>query len=201
VPNYFERTLEPVVAPAPERGGAAEESIGAGRAAENAEPPQMLSRPPQQIDGASPLSVGAGAQGEPVHERAPTDAEVRMERLFTLISLLVAITGIGIGILVFEKRPLLALPRILEEKYYVDEIYDAAIINPIKAGSREGLWRLFDVGVIDGLVNGLGRTVREVGDGVRRVQFGFVRSYAAIILLGALAVIGYFVFSFARNLR
>jgi NADH-quinone oxidoreductase subunit L len=203
VPNYFERTLEPVVAHAPERSGATEaEAIGApGQGAEGAEAPQMLSRPPQRVDGASPLSVGEGAQNEPAHERAPTSEEVNTERLFTGISLFVAVLGIGIGILVFQKRPLLAMPRILEEKYYVDELYDAAIINPIKTGSRAGLWQLFDKGVIDGLVNGLGRAMREVGDGVRRVQFGFVRSYAAIILLGALAVIGYFVFSFGRYLR
>ena len=80
----------------------------------------------------------------------------------------------------------------------MDEIYDAALVNPVKTGAREGLWKFFDVGVIDGLVNGLARGMRELGDVARRIQFGFVRSYAAIILLGALAVIGYFVFSFGR---
>jgi NADH-quinone oxidoreductase subunit L len=76
----------------------------------------------------------------------------------------------------------------------VDEVYNATLINPIKVGSREGLWKLFDVGVIDGIVNGLGRAVRELGRVVRYMQVGFVRSYAAIILLGALAVIGYFTY-------
>src|SRR5205823_6789621 len=134
--------------------------------------------------------------GESAGERVPTSEEVSQERLFTGISVLIALAGIGIGWAVFKKRPLREMPRLLENKYYVDEIYDAAIINPIKVGSREGLWRLLDVKVIDGLVNGLGRATREVGDVVRRMQLGFVRSYAAIILLGALAVIGYFVFSF-----
>jgi NADH-quinone oxidoreductase subunit L len=195
VPNYFERTLEPAVAKAPERGGAAgHEAAATGQANE----PRLLSRPPQPVDGASPLSVGEGQQGEHAAERVPAPEELSMERLFTLVSLVIAALGIGIGYLVFSKRPLRPLPRLLENKYYVDEIYDAAIINPIKTGSREGLWRLLDVKVIDGLVNGTGRALRETGDVVRRVQFGFVRSYAAIILLGALAVIGYFVFSFAR---
>ncbi len=201
VPNYFEHTLEPVVAHAPERGGAAQEATGAGHAVESAEAPEMLSRPPQQVDGASPLSVGEGAQGEPAHERAPTAEEVNTERLFTVISVALGLAGIGIGFAVFRRRPLLAMPRLLEQKYYVDEMYDATIINPIKTGSREGLWRLFDLGVIDGLVNGLGRGVREVGDVARRVQFGFVRSYAAIILLGALAVIGYFLYAAVPYLR
>jgi NADH-quinone oxidoreductase subunit L len=86
------------------------------------------------------------------------------------------------------------MPGLLENKYYVDEVYNAALINPIKAGSREGLWKIFDVGVIDGIVNGLGRAVAELGRVVRYLQVGFVRSYAAIILIGALAVIGYFTF-------
>jgi NADH-quinone oxidoreductase subunit L len=209
VPNYFEHTLEPVVAHAPEHGGAAHEATGAGAAHEAAgaagehaaESPQLLSRAPQPTDGAAPLSVGEGAAGgEHAAERVPTAEEVGRERLFTAISLAIGVAGILLGVALFRRKPLRALPRLLEQKYYVDEVYDAAIINPIKQGSREGLWKFFDVGVIDGLVNGLGRGTREVGDVVRRVQFGFVRSYAAIILLGALAVIGWFVFDFGRHL-
>ncbi|HYO90116.1 MAG TPA: hypothetical protein VEQ40_00695, partial [Pyrinomonadaceae bacterium] len=94
----------------------------------------------------------------------------------------------------YKKRPLLKAPRLLEEKYYVDEIYNATVVNPIKAGSREGLWRFFDIGVIDGIVNGMGRGITEIGSVVRYLQVGFVRWYAALILLGAVAVIGYFAF-------
>jgi len=92
------------------------------------------------------------------------------------------------------------MPRLLENKYYVDEAYDAVIINPIKVGSREGLWKIFDVKVVDGLVNGLARATSGVGDIARRLQAGFVRGYAAVILLGALLLIGYFVFNFTRVL-
>jgi NADH-quinone oxidoreductase subunit L len=56
-------------------------------------------------------------------------------------SVVIAALGIAIGWMVFKKRPTLAMPRILENKYYVDEIYDAALIRPIVAGSREGLWK------------------------------------------------------------
>ncbi len=86
------------------------------------------------------------------------------------------------------------MPRILEEKYYVDEIYDATIIKPIEVGSREGLWKLFDVGVIDGLLHALGDAVTESGRLIRHLQGGFVRSYAAIILIGALVLIGFFAY-------
>jgi NADH-quinone oxidoreductase subunit L len=187
VDNYFEKTLEPIINNPNESG----ESV---RAEGEPARPQMLSKEPQPHDGASPLSVGEGAQDEPHTERVATSGEVSQERLFTGISVIIAAIGIFIGWTVFRKRPLKEMPRLLENKYYVDEVYDAALINPIKVGSREGLWKLFDVGVIDGIVNGLGRGVTEIGRVVRHLQVGFVRSYAAIILFGALAVIGYFAY-------
>ena len=50
------------------------------------------------------------------------------------------------------------------------------------------------MGVVDGIVNGLGRAVAQIGAVARYLQPGFVRSYAAIILVGALFVIGYFAY-------
>ena len=93
------------------------------------------------------------------------------------------------------------MPRLLENKYYIDEIYDATIIKPIEVGSREGLWKLFDVGVIDGIIHTLGATVIRFGRTIRYMQIGFVRAYAAIILAGALIIIGYFAYSGAHVLR
>lgn len=189
--NYFEHTLEPVIA-RPAKAG--EATAVAGHSAGEGKAPEMLSKEPQAHDGAPPLSVSEGAPHATGEESAHSPEEVSQERLFTGISVLIALAGIGLGLAVFRKQPLRQMPRLLENKYYVDEVYNAALINPIKAGSREGLWKLFDVGVIDGIVNGLGRAVTEIGRAVRYLQMGFVRSYAAIILLGALAIIGYFTF-------
>jgi NADH-quinone oxidoreductase subunit L len=188
IPNYFEHALEPVIADAPEGAQAAHGEAVAEKqqsSAREAEP---------HGGGASPESVGEGAQHESATERTHSAEEVSQERLFTGISVLIALSGIGAGWAMFRKRPLREMPRLLENKYYVDEAYNAALINPIKVGSREGLWKIFDVGVIDGIVNGLGRSIAEIGRVVRYLQVGFVRSYAAIILLGALAIIGYFTF-------
>jgi NADH-quinone oxidoreductase subunit L len=191
VPNYFEQTLEPVVARAPESNEAAAQSGGAIQHGANAEPPAAHGN-----EGAVPQSVGEGEAGRvPAFEHSPDPGEISAERLFTGISILVGLLGIGIGWVVFSKRPLLQMPRLLENKYYVDEAYDAAIIEPVKTVSREGLWRFFDVGVIDGAVNGLGRVMSMLGGVLRYLQPGFVRSYAAIILLGALAVVAYFAYS------
>jgi NADH-quinone oxidoreductase subunit L len=187
VDNYFERTLEPVIANPSENGQAA-------YAVSEAERPRARSGESAPHDGASPASVGEGAEHEPAGNREHSSAEVSQERLFSGISVAIAAAGMLLGWFVFKKRPLLQMPRLLENKYYVDEIYNAALINPIKTGSREGLWKIFDVGVIDGIVNGLGRSVAEIGRVVRYLQGGLVRSYAAIILIGALAIIGYFTF-------
>ena len=185
--NYIEQTLHPVIAKAPEGG-----------AAEHENEPIWLSPPPQPHDGAPAFA--------PLNEHGAltafdTLAEIRAERLLALLSVLVASFGIATGWLIFKKRPLLQLPRILENKYYVDEIYDAMIINPIKVGSREGLWKLFDVGVIDGFLHSLGDAVTETGKVVRHLQAGFVRGYAAIILLGALAVVAVFAYYGIHILR
>ena len=67
-----------------------------------------------------------------------------------------------------------------------------AIINPIHVVSREALWKLFDQGVIDGVLHSIGDAVTESGRLLRHLQAGFVRGYAAIILVGALAIIGFF---------
>ena len=181
--NYIERTLEPVIAKAP--GGHAE------TAAEHETGPQWLSPKPQAVDGPPAFALlDEHSVGEGFH----SPEEIREERLLALLSIAIALAGIGTGWVIFRKRPLLQLPRILENKYYVDEIYDAAIINPIKVGSREGLWKLFDVGVIDGFLHSLGDAVTETGKVVRHLQAGFVRGYAAIILLGALAVVAFFAY-------
>jgi NADH-quinone oxidoreductase subunit L len=185
--NYIEKTLEPVIAKVP----------GGSTATEHGAEPAWLSPPPQVVDGPPAFApLDEHADGEAFH----SPDEIRAERLLAGVSVLIAALGIAAGWLIFKKRPLLQMPRILENKYYVDEIYDKAIINPIKVGSREGLWKLFDVGVIDGFLHAIGEVVIETGRFARHLQAGFVRGYAAIILLGALAIIGFFTYSALTHL-
>ncbi len=130
----------------------------------------------------------------PEHAVSHSHDEIVAERLLAGGSVAIALIGIGIGWTIFKKRPTLAMPRVLENKYYVDEIYDTALIRPIEAGSREGLWKIFDIGVIDGLLHSIGQAVTELGRLARYLQAGFVRAYAAIILIGALILIGLFAY-------
>ena len=79
--------------------------------------------------------------------------------------------------------------RWLSNKYFVDEGYDAMVVDPVVQGSRTVLWRGMDAGVIDGIVNGVGRRARNVGSGLRTLQSGNIRSYAAWVVLGSVIVI------------
>jgi len=95
---------------------------------------------------------------------------------------------------VYQRDPLRPAPRLLENKYYVDEIYDALFVRPIVRGSTVLLWKVFDVAIIDGAVNGVASAVAACAAVLRRVQTGLVRGYVVMILIGALIVLGYFVF-------
>ncbi|HYI94647.1 MAG TPA: NADH-quinone oxidoreductase subunit L [Bryobacteraceae bacterium] len=79
--------------------------------------------------------------------------------------------------------------RWLYNKYFVDEAYDAMVVEPVVQGSRTVLWRGMDAGLIDGIVNGIGKRSRNVGGGLKLMQSGNIRSYAAWVLLGSLVVI------------
>jgi NADH-quinone oxidoreductase subunit L len=84
------------------------------------------------------------------------------------------------------------LQRLLLNKYYVDEIYDATIVQPIRIVSEAGLWKVIDVKVIDAAVNGVGQTVSGSSDLLRRLQTGSVRAYAASVFFGVVAILGYY---------
>jgi NADH-quinone oxidoreductase subunit L len=74
-------------------------------------------------------------------------------------------------------------------KYFVDEIYDATIVNPIIGGSRDVLWHGADQGLIDGIVNGVGSQSKGIGEWLRLLQSGSIRSYATWIVLGSVALL------------
>ena len=85
------------------------------------------------------------------------------------------------------------LRGVLYNKWYVDEIYDAAVVRPIIAASR-GLWRWVDQGLIDGvLVNGAARLSGRLGLAGARLQSGQINAYAFAIAVGVLILLGFVV--------
>ena len=82
------------------------------------------------------------------------------------------------------------LARILRNKWYVDEIYDALIVRPLVWFSRVVLWQEIDQRVIDGAaVNGAARGARALGWANRWIQSGQVGTYVAVFVVGVLLIL------------
>jgi len=82
------------------------------------------------------------------------------------------------------------LKRVLYNKWYVDELYDRIIVRPLVGMSRFA-WRIIDQGIVDGAVNGVGNLARALGWFGSLFQTGAVNTYALILTLGVLAILGY----------
>ncbi|MEA3297575.1 MAG: NADH-quinone oxidoreductase subunit L, partial [candidate division Zixibacteria bacterium] len=82
------------------------------------------------------------------------------------------------------------LHTVLLNKYYVDEIYSAVVVRPLVSFSVF-LWKIFDVIVIDGLINGFATLYGDVSQTLRASQTGRVRSYATIFVIGVVILTAY----------
>jgi NADH-quinone oxidoreductase subunit L len=145
--------------------------------------------------------AGEGLAAEPEAAEAAAEEETALELTLMAVSSGIALLGIGIAVFIWLKRREIAdslarrfapVHRLLLNKYYVDEVYDATIVQPIRVVSQEGLWRGFDVRVIDGAVNGAGTIVNAGAAALRRLQTGSVRAYAGSLFIGVIVVLGYY---------
>jgi NADH-quinone oxidoreductase subunit L len=152
--------------------------------------------------------VAAAPDGQPAApEAAQADAhaaDVGTERLLMAISSGLALAGIGLAVFFWLRRPdvpasmarsLSGVYRLLLNKYYVDEIYDAAVVQPMKRISTAGLWKGVDAGLIDGSVNGVGALVSGGSSVLRRLQTGSLRAYAAALLFGGVAILSWYLWT------
>ncbi|WP_446744169.1 NADH-quinone oxidoreductase subunit L [Silvibacterium acidisoli] len=96
-----------------------------------------------------------------------------------------------------------AVHRLLENKYWIDEIYEGLIVTPLLLVSRYVLKGLIDTGIIDGAGMAAGGTAQGLGALVQRVQSGNIRSYAGWLAFGAavLLVVTYFGFTAHFSVR
>src|SRR6185295_17927586 len=102
------------------------------------------------VGSAEELVHFEGLQDELAEKAAHVAGDHAVEITLTVVSSLIAIAGIGFGWWWFKRQPLWKPPRLLEQKYYVDDAYDAAVVQPIKQASRGVLWKFIDVRIIDG---------------------------------------------------
>jgi NADH-quinone oxidoreductase subunit L len=144
----------------------------------------------EPVVGAAALRITKGHAPEIAHSTE-----------YTLVGAAVAIAVVGILVALVRLRPRALVPksqapaevgveRVLANKYYVDELYDRAIVRPTFRISRNLLWRGVDVGVIDFLVNGAGYLARGTGWVGSQLQSGQLGRYAWVLVIGVLAVLG-----------
>jgi len=92
-----------------------------------------------------------------------------------------------------EAKPEEGFEKVLLDKYYVDEIYDKAVVTPVVSGSRGLLWRGIDVGLIDtAAVRGTAWLTRVVGRIGSAFQSGQLGTYAWVLAVGVVVVLAAF---------
>lgn len=169
------------------------------------------------------------ASPNPHSESEPEEAHVSagLEIGLMAFSVIIALAGIGLAWKFYVTRPEISeqlarrfagAHRTLSNKYYVDELYNATVVNGTFSAGR-GLWTvdrnvvdgavngaswvtvisswfsgLTDKTVVDGLVNLVGWMVQETSHGFRRLQTGLVQNYAMLMLFGIFAFVTVYLF-------
>jgi NADH-quinone oxidoreductase subunit L len=137
------------------------------------------------------------------------EGSVNQERLFSLLSVVMALTGWFVADLLYRRKPGMAdrlverasgLYGLLVNKYWIDQVYNAVIVAPLLFASRYLLWGAFDRGLVNGGGSMAAGSVRGLGALVQRVQSGNIRSYAGWLALGAAALLLITYFGFSMHL-
>jgi NADH-quinone oxidoreductase subunit L len=122
------------------------------------------------------------------------------EYMLMAITIVLVLVAIYFAYLFYVRRPELStrlkqrlsgLHKLIYNKYYVDEIYQVLIVNPIVNFSLF-LWKVIDVAIIDGLANGLAAMVKSFSSSGRVIQTGYLRNYALLFVFGVIVVLAYF---------
>ena len=163
-----------------------------------------------------PRALGGGDQFakflEPVVKDAALvtpEGSVNQERLFSVLSVVMALIGWFVADLFYRRKPGMAdrvvariggLYTLLVNKYWIDQVYNAVIVAPLLFASRYLLWGAFDRGLVNGGGSMAAGGVRGLGALVQRVQSGNIRSYAGWLALGAAALLLLTFFGFSMHL-
>ena len=146
---------------------------------------------------------GAVVPAEGTSEQESTSTELA----FSCISVGLAALGLLLAWYLYYKRPDLpermakaagGLYTLVVNKYKIDELYGAVIIQPLILLSTNVFWKGIDRGLIDGAVDGSALGAQETSDAMRQMQSGNIRSYAGWVAVGAAAVIAFMVWRGVR---
>jgi NADH-quinone oxidoreductase subunit L len=137
-----------------------------------------------------------------IHPEAEAHLSSNAEWMLILASVAVALCGIYVAYVFYLKSPRTphrlvgrfpAVYKLLYNKYYVDEAYNAVFVKSLVRGSR-AIYDHFDLRVIDGAVDGTAATAGFAGKALSVLQSGLVKDYALAFLLGVALFLGYLLF-------
>jgi len=111
--------------------------------------------------------------------------------LLLVVAIVIAVVGIAASIAVYAKSWVKPIePKILEQAWYYDNAASRLIAGP--GAKTFNLIAWIDANIVDGIVNGVGKLIRNIATSLRRAQSGFVRAYALLISLGAVVILIWF---------
>jgi NADH-quinone oxidoreductase subunit L len=136
--------------------------------------------------------------GHEVVDAAGEAAAHQLELILAGVAFGTALLGLAVAYWMYRMRPekadglaksLKPAYTFLLNKYYVDELYAKVVVRPLLWISTSVFWKVADVAIIDGAVNGIAHETTALGDGVRHTQSGNTRSYAVWVVVGAIVII------------
>ena len=134
------------------------------------------------------------------------EVSLTMTWTFGIVSTAVALSGVAVAYVTYMRKSISTdelaarfngLYKFLLNKWYVDEFFMAAVVNPMKDISNF-LWKIVDVKIIDGVVNGIGLGVVGASGRLRKLQTGLVANYALEIVIGIVVLLGVSLLAFGN---
>lgn len=150
------------------------------------------------FEQATVANTAGTLQQLPAESAAAAPADSGTELALSGLSVLAGLLGLFFADLLYRRKPELpakfagkirGIYWLVENKYWVDEIYSGFIVKPLLFVSKYALWVFFDRGLVDGAGAGIGGINVGLGSLVRRIQSGNIRSYAGWLAFGAAALL------------
>jgi NADH-quinone oxidoreductase subunit L len=144
------------------------------------------------------ITAVAAGHGVEAADNGGAHGSHTLEIALMALSVLAGLIGIFVAFRLYIKAPLIparmtesaaGLHRLVYNKYFVDEAYEASLVRPGYQISKTLLFKVVDVWIIDGTVNAVGAVARLFGSTIRLLQTGLVRTYALFFLLGILYLV------------
>jgi NADH-quinone oxidoreductase subunit L len=178
----------------------------------------VFAQPAEQTAGTEQAALyvvdaqeGTDAQTGEADASAPEEDSVSTATsvTFGIISTIIALSGIYVAYLAYitGRINVVALADryrsiylFLFDKWRFDELYDRVLVRPAKQ-TANFLWRVVDVQIIDGTVNGIATGINATSQRLRHVQTGLVANYALAIALGMVVIVGVYLAAFSSLFR